>query len=307
MTIYICKNNRNLLGYRIKLVYKVFLWIGFFSFILHSESFAGEVNTLNKPLRLGILPDSSQTIIDTRFGPLIQYIQREANVEIESVVSKDYQELLNQFKEKRIDLAFFGGYTFVKAQMEAGAVPLVMRDIDMRFSTVFLVRPDNKKTKLEDFKGATISFGSKLSTSGHLMPRYFLTERNIDPETFFAKVLFSGSHDKTAYWVRDGKVDLGAANSDVIRTMFRNGQIKRSEIHILWETPAYNDYVWAVQPDFDPSLRARLLDIFLSLSPIDSEHRNILNALGAAGFLPVNNADFDSLRKVITLLKQDSK
>ena len=172
---------------------------------------------------------------------------------------------------------------------------------------MFLAHPDNEKKNLEDFKDAKISFGSRLSTSGHLMPRYFLTERKIDPEAFFSEVLYSGSHDKTAYWVRDGKVDLGAANNQVIRKMFREGHLKRDDIRILWETPVYSDYVWAMQPDLDKAIQSRLLDCFLALSPLNSEHRQILKALGAGGFLPANNADFALLRKVIRLLEQEMK
>ena len=304
---FISKYNQSLLGHCTKLSYKALIWIGLIAFLLHSAAYAGEITSLNKSLRLGVLPDSSKKIIDTRVGPLLRYIKRETGIAIELVVPKDYQELLNQFKEKSVDLAIFGGYTFIKAQQEAGAEPFVMRDIDLRFSTMFLVNPDNENKKLEDLKGKTISFGSRLSTSGHLMPRYFLTERKIDPETFFSKVLYSGNHDKTAYWVRDGKVDLGAANSDVIRKMFSDGHLKRDDIRILWETPVYSDYVWAVQSDLDKTIQTRLMDSFLALTPINSEHRKILNAIGAGGFLPANNADFASLRKIVSVFEQEMK
>jgi len=291
----------------IKLVYTVFLSL-IFLILFNTSAFAEEINALNKTtIRFGILPDSAQHIIDDRYKPLITFIEQELDIKIDVVKSQNYQQLLTQFKEKKIDLAFFGGYTFINAQINSKAEPLVMRDIDLQFSTVFLVNADNKNSKLEDFKGKAFSFGSKQSTSGHLMPRYFLSERDINPESFFTKVSYSGSHDNTAYLVRDNKVDLGAANSDVIRDMFKKGTLKQSDIRILWETPAYSDYVWAIQPNFEPSLRQHLLDTFLSLSPLNPSHKYILNALGAHGFLPANNEDFDSLRKVVKLLEHKMK
>jgi len=291
----------------IKLVYTVFLSL-IFLILFNTSAFAEEINALNKTtIRFGILPDSAQHIIDDRYKPLINFIEQELDIKIDVVKSQNYQQLLTQFKEKKIDLAFFGGYTFINAQINSKAEPLVMRDIDLQFSTVFLVNADNKNSKLEDFKGKAFSFGSKQSTSGHLMPRYFLSERDINPESFFTKVSYSGSHDNTAYLVRDNKVDLGAANSDVIRDMFKKGTLKQSDIRILWETPAYSDYVWAIQPNFEPLLRQRLLDTFLSLSPLNPSHKYILNALGAHGFLPANNEDFDSLRKVVKLLEHKMK
>jgi len=291
----------------IKSVYTVFLSL-IFLILFNTSAFAEEINALNKTtIRFGILPDSAQHIIDDRYKPLITFIEQELDIKIDVVKSQNYQQLLTQFKEKKIDLAFFGGYTFINAQINSKAEPLVMRDIDLQFSTVFLVNADNKNSKLEDFKGKAFSFGSKQSTSGHLMPRYFLSERDINPESFFTKVRYSGSHDNTAYLVRDNKVDLGAANSDVIRDMFKKGTLKQSDIRILWETPAYSDYVWAIQPNFEPLLRQRLLDTFLSLSPLNPSHKYILNALGAHGFLPANNEDFDSLRKVVKLLEHKMK
>jgi len=291
----------------IKLIYTLFFSVIFLT-LFNAVAFAEEINAFNKTtLRFGILPDSAQHIIDDRYKPLINFIEQQLDIKIDVVKSQNYQQLLTQFKEKKIDLAFFGGYTFITAQKNANAEPLVMRDIDLRFSTVFLVRTENKSSKLEDFKGKAFSFGSKQSTSGHLMPRYFLSERDINPESFFTKVIYSGSHDNTAYLVRDHKVDLGAANSDVIRDMFKKGTLKQSDIRILWETPTYSDYVWAIQPNFDPILRHRLLDTFLSLSLLNPTHKSILNALGADGFLPANNEDFDSLRKVVKLLEKKMK
>ncbi|SEN04279.1 phosphate/phosphite/phosphonate ABC transporter substrate-binding protein [Nitrosomonas marina] len=293
------------LHYRWVSVLNTLCRIGLLVFFLMAQAFADNVDDFEETLKIGLLPDSAQKILDSRFGPLLHYIEDETGLRVEYKQSKDYLDLLNQFKEKELDAVFFGGYTFILAQQGAGAEPLVLRDNDLHFNTVFLVRPGSIEKRLRDYKDAVISFGSRQSTSGHLMPRYFLDQQSIHPENFFSKVLYSGSHDKTAYWVRDGIADIGAANSQVIKRMLREGDLQDSDIQILWQTPDYTDYVWAIQPDMEPSLRVRLLDAFLSLSPLNPEHEHILESAGAGGFLPAHDADFDLLRNVVRTLRSE--
>ncbi len=300
MVIGIAKFGSNRFFDYLSIVHIILLKFILVGLIFNSVVYADHAPVLRNVLRVGVLPDSAKNIIESRYDPLIRYFRQEVGIELQLVISKNYQNQLELFKNKAVDLAVFGGYMFVKAQQEAGAEPLVMRDTDLRFSSVFLVRSDDNKHTIEEFKGARIGFGSKLSTSGYVMPLYFLSERKIAPDSFFSEVLFSGSHDNTAYWVRDGKVDLGAASKDVIGKMYRDGLISEKDVRVLWETPFYTDYVWAVRSDFDSELRDRLLDAFLSLSPLNPEHQKVLVALGAGGFLPVNKSDFALLRKIVT-------
>ena len=122
-------------------------------------------NTLaTQVLRFGVLPDSSPEIIEYRFNPLLRYLERETGLHIEMIIPNNYSELIHQFQAKKIDMALFGGYTFVMVQRETNAEPLVVRDTDLHFSTVFITQPDNSKQNIEDFKGTRFSFGAKLST-----------------------------------------------------------------------------------------------------------------------------------------------
>ena len=106
------------------------------------------------------------------------------------------------------------------------------------------------------------------------------------------------------YWVRNGQVDLGAVNSDILRNLIKDGQLSENDVRILWETPAYTNYVFTLQPDFNEKLRAQLLDSFLALTPRVPAHQEILSALGASSFLPANNEDFEILRKVVKIIAQ---
>jgi phosphonate transport system substrate-binding protein len=250
-------------------------------------------------LRVGVLPDDNEESLRKRHAPLIDYLTLQANTSAELVIPKDYQHLLTLFGQKKIDLAYFGGLTYVQAEARFGAEALVMRDIDTRFSSLFIARSDSAGNTLEDFIDASLCFGSRLSTSGHLMPRHFIQSRlGVNAEQYFDTLIYSGAHDKTAYKVRDGQVSLGVANREIIEKMFKEGRLSRDKIKIIWQTPPYSDYVWAVQQDLNTSFKVRLRDAFLKLSKFNTADRELLESSGANMFLPANQADYKQLRQV---------
>lgn len=254
-------------------------------------------------LRVGVLPDEEEAALRDRYTPLLRYLNQVLDVEVELVVPRDYASMLSSFAAGEIDLGNFGGVTFVKANEAHGAEPLVLRDIDLQFTTFFLSRPDEPRQTIEAFQDQRFAFGSELSTSGHFMPRYFMQAEGLVPERFFSTVEYSGSHDATVYWVRDGKVDLGAVNSEVVDAMLADGRLVAGEVRVVLETPPYADYVWAVQASLDPDFVSRLRSAFLELSPSNDADAEILSRLGAGGFLPARNSDFERLREVISSLE----
>ncbi len=254
-------------------------------------------------LRIGILPDETKEQLLKRYTPLFKYLSKETDIPYELVIPKTYDELVKLFGEKKIDLAYFGGVTFVRAHTLYGAVPLVMRDVDIKFTSYFFSKGGLPARELSEFKNKKLCLGSKYSTSGYLMPRYFLKKQNIVPESFFSKVHFSGSHDQTVYMVRDGKMDLGAANSRIVDKMFSDGRLRPGDVRIIWETPPYPDYVWTARSELDKSVRAKIRDAFLGLTPADKLHTEILKGVDAAYFLPASTKDFSELEGIIEKLK----
>ena len=262
-------------------------------------------------LRVGVLPDRNVDILRQRYAPLLDYLSAETGLENKLVLPENYAALIRLFRDKKVDLAFFGGFTFAKVQAFYGARPLVMRDIDTRFTSWFLVKGENSALELADLKDKTFSFGSKLSTSGHLMPRYFMqVEKQIVPEQFFSEIHYSGAHDRTAYLVRDGKVDVGVANAEIIFAMIKDGRLKQGEIRSLWQTPPYPDYVWAVHDNLDEDVMRSLRNAFLKLDKNNKNHNKVLSRLGARFFLPAAAGDFMRLKRIaesLGLLQQESQ
>jgi phosphonate transport system substrate-binding protein len=232
----------------------------------------------------------------------MNYLSQETGLQFELIVPETYKGLMDSFADKKIDLAWFGGVSFVKSHYKYKARPLVMRDIDPHFSSYYLANSRHSSKNISDFKHKRFSFGSKLSTSGHIMPRYFMQEMGISPDAFFAEVRYSGKHDQTAFWVRDEEVDLGVANSKIIDKMFAEGTLSKKDVRIIGQTPEYPDYVWALQSSVPDSVQIKIRDAFLNLTPDREEHGKILAWLDANHFLPAHVREFSKIEEVLNQL-----
>lgn len=254
-------------------------------------------------LRVGVLPDNEPELLRKRYKPLVRYLEEAVGIPCELIVPESYEAMLESFRAGDIDLAYFGGYTFVAAHELAGAVPLVQRHQDRRFVSYFLISPDHASRTLEETGGMRFAFGSRLSTSGHLMPRHFMLEMGIEPEHFYREVLYADSHDATVYAVRDGKADVGVANSMIVQEMRNDGRLNEGDVRILSESPPYADYVWAMQPGTPDHVRNAVLDAFLALCAEDEEQQIVLSAVGAESFFPATVEDYDDVAAIMLELK----
>ncbi len=250
-------------------------------------------------LRIGVLPDESPAVLQQQYAPLIRYLSARTGLPCELVIPASYADLVRDFLAGRLELAWFGGVTFVQASARGDALPLVMRDIDREFHSYILVRPESPAKSLADLRGTRFAFGPRLSTSGTLMPVYFMRKEGIDPETWFGSVGHAAGHDEAAYQVRDGQVDAGAANAQIVDAMLTDGRLTPADIRILLRTPPYADYVWAIRADIAGETRETIRGAFLSLSTDDPMQTEILDRLGAGFFLPALSSDFLHLRNIV--------
>lgn len=250
-------------------------------------------------LRVAVLPDQSISALQGKYAPLLAYLSEYLQIETKLIIPGSYQDLVKQFDQDKVDLAYLGGLTFLQANTNSQAKALVMREADTRFSSWFVVKGESNINKIEQLADKPFTFGSNLSTSGHLMPRHYLTtEYQIDPENFFKQVNYSGGHDQTIYDIRDGIVSAGAVNSIVYTQMLLENRISADEIKVIWKSPPYPDYVWAVQAHLNEDITNLLRNAFLSLSQNDSKQKKVLNKLGASYFLPATAKDFNILKGV---------
>jgi phosphonate transport system substrate-binding protein len=237
--------------------------------------------------RVTAIPDESPTELARKAAPLMKYLEGKLGVKVEFTPVNDYAAAVEALANKQVDLAWFGGFTFVQAQQRSGgkAIPLVQREEDQHFKSVFITTQPNIRS-LADLKGKTLSFGSQSSTSGHLMPRSFLLNANIDPDKDFKRVAYSGAHDATVAAVASGRVDAGALNISVWEKLVADKKVDTSKVRVFYTTPTYYDYNWTVHADMPAATREKLQQAFLALDPATPEGREILSLQRATKFVP---------------------
>ncbi len=249
-------------------------------------------------LRVSAIPDESPTELQRKFAPLGAYLEQATGDQVTFVPATDYAATVEGLAAGKLDLVWYGGFTFVQARQRTGnAIPLVQREEDARFHSKILVPAGSRAKALQDLKGGSFAFGSPSSTSGHLMPRYFLMQNGIQPDKDFSRVAFSGAHDVTVRWVEAGKVDAGAVNESIWQKMVDEKKVDPAKVRVLWTTPEFHDYNWTVRGDLDPKVVAKLRAAFLALDPANPGQKAILDLQRTRRFVPTSPENYRAIEE----------
>lgn len=247
-------------------------------------------------LRVSAIPDESPTELQRKFKPLGEYLEKKLGMKVTFIPVTDYAASVEGLVNNKLDLVWFGGFTFVQAKIRSNnqVIPLVQREEDEKFKSVFITTRHDI-TKLQDLKGKTFTFGAESSTSGHLMPRSFLLAANINPETDMKRIAFSGAHDATVAAVAGGKVDAGALNISVWEKLLSQGKVDANVVHVFYTTPGYYDYNWTVRADMPSTLREKLANAFLALDKNDPHDKEILDLQRTTRFIPTKAENYRTI------------
>ena len=249
-------------------------------------------------LRVSAIPDEAPTELQRKFAPLGAYLEQETGMKVSFVPVTDYAAVVESLANRKLDLAWLGGFTYVQAKIRTGgtAIPLVQREEDAKFTSRFITA-DPAITSLADLKGKTFAFGSPSSTSGHLMPRYFLQQANLNPDRDFKTIAFSGAHDATVAFVAAGKAEAGVLNASVWEKLVEQKKVDPEKVRVFATTPPYFDYNWTVRGDLDPALVKKIADAFLKLDPANPEHKEIMALQRASKFIPTRKENYEGIEK----------
>ena len=247
-------------------------------------------------LRLSMIPTTDPGRMLRESQPLVEYLQQQTGARIELTVPTNYAAVVEAVGGDQVDIAHFGGFTYVQASERYGVRPLVQRDRDRNFHSVFITHPASGVSGLGGLKGRTFAFGDVNSTSGHLMPGYFMRREGVGPEVI-ARAVYTGGHDATALAVANRKVDAGALDELVFDRMTKEGKLAPDSVRVFYTTPPYFDYVWAARKGLDPKLAEAFAGALLKLDPADARHRMVLDILGATKYVRADDADYERLRQ----------
>lgn len=250
------------------------------------------------------IPDQNTTELQEKLQPLADHLSRQLGVPVVYVPVRDYQASVELFRNGDVLLAWFGGLTGVQArQAVPGARAIAQGEEDPRYFSYFIAHRDTGLEPSEEFPnaiaGLRFTFGSESSTSGRLMPEYFIRQSTgVSPEELFqGPVGFSGSHDKTAELVESGQYQVGVLNFKVYDRRVAEGRTDPEVARVIWKTPTYADYNWTAHPlleqTFGEGFTARLQEALVSI-----DDPALLSALPRTRLIEASNEDFESIREV---------
>ncbi len=253
---------------------------------------------------IGGIPDQNTSTLDERFTNLALHIAATTGLEVEYLPSTDYSALVTGFERNEVHLGWFGGLTGVQARTRVeNSEAIAQRPRDEKFESVFIVNKEFDVTTLEDLKGLSFTFGSESSTSGHLMPRHFMMEAGIDPDTELnGKPNYSGSHDTTWTLVESGAFNAGALNIAVWESAVAENKVDLEKVDVFYTTPHYFDYNWTigdVDAIYGEGTKAKVKEALLSFGEAYPE---AMAAFHDDKFIESNDSNYDAILSVAKAL-----
>lgn len=251
------------------------------------------------------IPDEDETKLVERFRGVADYLSEQLDVDVRYIPVKSYAAAISAFRNNQVQLAWFGGLSGVQARRLVPSSEAIAQGVeDEAFQTYFIANThtdieaaDDLSDLKDQLQGKTFTFGSKGSTSGRLMPEYYVRDTFGDePANVFSRVGFSGNHTRTLRLVEAGTYDVGALNFQVWEKELRDGNIDTDSVQVVWKTPTYPDYQWTIRGDvnerFGSNFKQRVTEALLNLD--DPE---LLKSFPRSGFIPVSNDDYEPIRE----------
>ena len=244
-----------------------------------------------EPLRIGMVPDAGATQVSVQDkGPLQAYLERALGRPAKLIIPTSYNATVEGIGNGSLDVAYFGGLTYVKAHARYGAIPLVQRDVDKQFHSLFISRQDSGIDSLKQLAGKTFCFGDINSTSGHLYPVLAMRTVGISPDKGLKSFRYTGSHPATAQAVSAGACDAGALDETVYKSLIADGKIPGAKLKVFYTTPPFADYVWAARKGLAPADQQAFSNALLKLQP--GRDDQVLTILRGSHFVRADDGEY---------------
>ncbi len=249
------------------------------------------------------IPDQDETRLVEKFTRVAKYLEAKLGLPVKYVPVKSYPAAVTAFINNDVQLAWFGGFTGVQARKQTpGSEAIAQGAEDVNFKSLFIANAKLGLVPTTEFPkeiiGKSFSFGSRASTSGRVMPEFFIRRAlGKAPEEVFSRVGFSGDHSRTIQLVQSGAYEVGVLDYTVFDLDKKAGKFDPERVTVVWETPTFPDYQWTIRGDadrtfgagFKEKVRAALLDI---------DDPTILGYFARSKFIPAKNADYQPIEDV---------
>ncbi len=246
----------------------------------------------DEPLQVGLIPNENPEEVEAQYQPLEDYLKKELGREVELSVPTTYNAVVEAMVSGELDLAYFGGLTYVQARQRADVHPLFTevnpRTGTTKYRSVIIVPADSDIEKVEELEGKDFAFGSVSSTSGSLYPSIMLNQAGIDYRTDLREVVYTGGHDTTAQAVANGRVAAGGLEDRILYGLQEDGIIGKDKVRVIEESDPIEGYPWVVRDALSGRDEQALTDAFLGI-----EDPELLDLLRAEDYQKVQASDYD--------------
>ena len=248
------------------------------------------------PLRVGLIPNENPEEVEAQYQPLEDYLKKEIGREVELSVPTTYNAVVEAMVSGELDLAYFGGLTYVQARQRADVHPLFTevnpRTGTTKYRSVIIVPAGSDVRKVEDLEGEDFAFGSVSSTSGSLYPAIMLNQAGLDYRKDLGEVVYTGGHDTTAQAVANGRVAAGGLEDRILYDLQEEGIIEKDSVRVIEESDPIEGYPWVVRDDLPDRDERALTEAYLNI-----EDPKLLDLLRAEAYEKVEASDYDYVEK----------
>lgn len=255
-------------------------------------------------ITFGVIPVASSREMSDSFGDLTRYLEKELGIKVKLQVAGDYAGVITAMQHKHVDVAYYGPKSYCEAAKRAGAEAIAVevgQDGTAGYYGFIITKAGSNIKELNTLKGKTWAFTDPHSTSGTLVPTVYFNEVNIDPQQYFSKVIYSGSHEASILAVKSGKVDAASTNNlDFERGLGKHWQ--KEDFNIIWKSELIPGSPIAVRNDLPTSLKMAIKGAFISYN-----HKDGLEKLKISGYIPGDDTMYNGVRELIVLKNELKK
>jgi len=248
------------------------------------------------------IPDADESRLQQRFNKVAVYLSEKLNVEVKYIPVKSYAAAVTAFRNDQVQLAWFGGLSGVRARaLVPGSEAIAQGFEDQSFKSYIIAHHStglkanadlSDAFKDSNSKDMTFTFGSKGSTSGRLMPEFYLREAfKGAPADIFSRIGFSGDHSRTIAQVQSGAYQVGAVNFKVWDKELADGKIDSNKVSVIWTTPTYPDYQWTIRNDVDQRFGTDFKTL-VRKTLLEMNDPDLLASFPRQSFIPASNDDY---------------
>lgn len=291
------------------------------SIILVACLFAGCVdktqlhNGVPETLVVAVFGGDDPGLTTRKLTPLTDYLGKKLGKKVELIKTSDYTAAIEALHAKKVHMAYLSPFSYILASKKGDVVPLVTMGVDgepRSYRSIIVARTSSGLKNMDDVKAKakelTLSFSDPASTSGHMIPRAYLTSIGLDPQTSFKQTLFASSNGASVMTVLAGKVDIGCAWENAIPILERKGVMKKEDLIILWKSDPIVSSPVVVRKDLNPEFAEKIKQVYLGMAhEVPEQFANYVNLYYSDtkgyGYVTAYDSTYNGLRKIAAGIK----